>query len=1025
LVRNVYGADIILISIVFLFIALVSIYLNDKKRYVFSEKKEKIIFLAIISIGLLIRVGLAPIMKGHSTDVLCFSYWADFVAAKGLSNFYTSGIFVDYPPAYIYVLFLIGKLQHILSISMTSSYMLLLIKLPSIVADIMIGCIVYRLAKNSLKGIMPLLLTSLYIFNPAVIINSAGWAQIDGFYTLFIILMMLYIYKNKITIASVIFIVSALIKPQSLIFTPILLCAFFESKDWKGLIKSAIFSVITAAIIIIPFTGSQKPLWIIDKYASTIASYPYASVNAFNLFALSNGNWMSYKNSFLFLDYKSWGSIFIILITLFSIYIYFKGKEKHKIFYIAYFIINAVFVLSSKMHERYLFPALALGIMLYIYSKEKKILYSVIGITVTNFINVAYVLKSNNLGINFIENGTQLVNIIAIMNIVLLSFIVWIGINIYCKGSTITFVCNKYEINKRDFYMIISLITIYFVIALINLGSVKVPENYWRPITKDEQVIADIGNVKDLERVYYFPGLGGGKYKIYGSIDKENWQEVGSFDGQNIYVWKYVETPIKARYIKISCEELGGRLNEVGIFEKGDNKKLNVRDESNSKLFDEQATVEYNPSYLNGMYFDEIYHARTAYEHLNKLSPYEWTHPPLGKILISVGIFFFGMNPFGWRIIGTLIGVVMIPLIYLFALKIFKKSKFAFIAAFLMTFDFMHFTQTRIATIDVYATFFIILMYYFMYKFVSCDFYHEKFKKSLTYLMLSGISFGLGAASKWSCLYGGVGLALILFFYLIFKYKEIKTIKKTIDINNIETSNIDKLSEKYLNMKKVFNKNTSKIIVYGVLFFIIVPIVIYVISYIPYMLVPGSKGLVEVLDYQKRMYEYHSTLVATHPFSSPWWEWPIIKKPIWYYTGQGYIPTGKVSSIVSMGNPAIWWTGIISVFLTAIIAIKERDKRGAYILIAIASQYVPWMLVPRLIFIYHFFATVPFVILSIVYVIEWSFNKYKKVDICLGVYLLAVVVLFIMFYPIMSGLTVDKTYVSKFLRWFQSWYFYS
>ena len=60
---------------------------------------------------------------------------------------------------------------------------------------------------------------------------------------------------------------------------------------------------------------------------------------------------------------------------------------------------------------------------------------------------------------------------------------------------------------------------------------------------------------------------------------------------------------------------------------------------------------------MNSTYFDEIYHARTAYEHIHGIRPYENTHPPLGKILIGIRIRLFGMTPFGWRFIGTLLGV--------------------------------------------------------------------------------------------------------------------------------------------------------------------------------------------------------------------------------------------------------------------------------------------------------------------------------------------------------------------------------
>ncbi|MDT2263872.1 hypothetical protein P7H12_10120 [Paenibacillus larvae] len=88
------------------------------------------------------------------------------------------------------------------------------------------------------------------------------------------------------------------------------------------------------------------------------------------------------------------------------------------------------------------------------------------------------------------------------------------------------------------------------------------------------------------------------------------------------------------------------------------------------RLFDEQKDAPYEPTYLNGTYFDEIYHARTAYEHLHQIEPYESTHPPLGKIFISAGIWLFGMNPLGWRIVGTLFGVGMIPLMYAFGKRL-------------------------------------------------------------------------------------------------------------------------------------------------------------------------------------------------------------------------------------------------------------------------------------------------------------------------------------------------------------------
>ena len=100
-------------------------------------------------------------------------------------------------------------------------------------------------------------------------------------------------------------------------------------------------------------------------------------------------------------------------------------------------------------------------------------------------------------------------------------------------------------------------------------------------------------------------------------------------------------------------------------------------DEGASALFDEQEMASTKATYMNSTYFDEIYHPRTALEHLNNVYPYEVSHPPLGKLIISIGIMIFGMVPFGWRFMGTLFGVLMVPVLYVFLKNLFGKTPVA------------------------------------------------------------------------------------------------------------------------------------------------------------------------------------------------------------------------------------------------------------------------------------------------------------------------------------------------------------
>ena len=176
------------------------------------------------------------------------------------------------------------------------------------------------------------------------------------------------------------------------------------------------------------------------------------------------------------------------------------------------------------------------------------------------------------------------------------------------------------------------------------------------------------------------------------------------------------------------------------------------------------------------------------------------------------------------------------------------------------------------------------------------------------------------------------------------------------------------------------------------------------------------------------MFDYHAYLEAEHPFSSMWYEWPIIAKPMWYHIT--HLANNKIMTISAFGNPAVWWAGIPAVAISLYYAITNRKNAGVFALLMIgyAAQYLPWALIGRIVFIYHYFPSVPFVCLIITYAIKKMYEsikteKGKKAFSC-GVYTYLVVaaLLFVMFYPAISGMTVNRDYVTNVLTWFDGWY---
>lgn len=612
---------------------------------------------------------------------------------------------------------------------------------------------------------------------------------------------------------------------------------------------------------------------------------------------------------------------------------------------------------------------------------------------------------------------------------------------------------DKARFLPRDWLVMMAVTLCYAVAAFVNLGSTQIPETFY---TLDEnEIVVEFENAEDIFSIRYFSALGTGAVSFDYSQDGEGYTgltretsrtgEDGATEyfsepvvidhaSTDMYAWQFIPAEFSGKYVSIRADEPGLQILELGFCD-ARGKPVAIASAVNAnpdaprgnapgKMFDEQHFVPRQTYYMTEMYFDEVYHARTAYEHINHIRPYEITHPPLGKILIGVGIRIFGMNPFGWRFIGALFGVLMLPLVYVFAHRLFRKTLFAFIPTALFALDFMHYTQTRIATIDGFSVFFILLMYFFMYLYTETNYNRQPLRKSLTPLALGGVAFGLGAATKWLCIYAGAGLALLLFIQLFKRYREYAYARRALDgeedMNPQRRAFLEGIRRDYL-------QKTFVTLLWCVLFFVIVPLVIYLLSYIPYMRAEKPYDFADILNNQEYMFNYHSKLQppAPHPFASEWYEWPLNIRPMFFFQGQGY-DGGVMSAMSSMGNPAVWWGAAGAVIALIVIRIRKGrlGRRTFFLSVAALSQFLPWVLIPRETYIYHYFATVPFLILLMGVLAKYLAERTRHGKKAVGVFLGVCLLLFVMFYPITTGTVVSRNYSDAFLRWLPTWPFY-
>ncbi|HEY8867799.1 MAG TPA: phospholipid carrier-dependent glycosyltransferase [Candidatus Limnocylindrales bacterium] len=153
-----------------------------------------------------------------------------------------------------------------------------------------------------------------------------------------------------------------------------------------------------------------------------------------------------------------------------------------------------------------------------------------------------------------------------------------------------------------------------------------------------------------------------------------------------------------------------------------------------------------------------------------------------------------------------------------------------------------------------------------------------------------------------------------------------------------------------------------------------VPLAVYVASYIPWAYVeghqivpgwpPGHTGQT-LAQLTLQMYQYHNGLVAAHPAQSPWWAWPFDLKPVWFY--QGSFAGGTAAAIYDAGNLVIWWLGIPAMGFVAWQAFKRRSLPLALLAIGFAWQWLAWSRIDRAAFQYHYYTSLPFLILALAY----------------------------------------------------------
>jgi len=359
------------------------------KKIQHNLQKNLVVYYLILA-GFLMRLIFAS-FPGFHVDTDTFFAWSVRAFDVGLSQFYSKDIWTNYTPGMIYLLYLLGLLKSLFS--MSDQFFFFVLKLPSILSDLVLSYFVYKVLRKAVSEHLALYGLAFCLFNPVLIFNSAIWGAFDGFMTLFLFLSIYYLAQKKLILASLFFGISVLVKPQAIAIGPVFVFWLWFTYSSKtivnNLLKLSLPGIAAIFLLSIPFFPSDRLFGFLNLFIQMAQDYKANSLFAYNLWGVF-GFWIDDSTALGPFSYRTWG---ILLMAAFWIYFFilFYKKRISDIYTLAALGFLAFFFLPTRVHERYLFSAIPFLILISVYLKNRILIVCTVLLSLLHTINLYYV----------------------------------------------------------------------------------------------------------------------------------------------------------------------------------------------------------------------------------------------------------------------------------------------------------------------------------------------------------------------------------------------------------------------------------------------------------------------------------------------------------------------------------------------------------------------------------------------------------------------------------------------------------
>ncbi|WP_435822040.1 dolichyl-phosphate-mannose--protein mannosyltransferase [Actinacidiphila alni] len=423
-------------------------------------------------------------------------------------------------------------------------------------------------------------------------------------------------------------------------------------------------------------------------------------------------------------------------------------------------------------------------------------------------------------------------------------------------------------------------------------------------------------------------------------------------------------------------------------------------------------------------------------------------HPPMGKWVIAVGEWMFGLNPFGWRFMMALIGTLSVLMLCRIGRRLFRSTALGCVAGTLLAVDGLHFVMSRIALLDLVISFFALAAFGCLL--VDRDWSRARLARALPvdengfarpdqhtgdrvgmgwrpWRIAAAVCLGLACASKWNGLY----------FLAVF---------------GVMTVVWDVGSRRLAGARRPYLAVLRKDLGWAALTILPVALVTYLLSWTGWFLSDNAYGrhwadgrggtwswipapIRSLWHYEVQVYDFNVNLQTPHPYQSNPWSWLVLGRPVSYFfqspkNGEDgcHTASGCSREIIALGTPLLWWSACFALIYLIYRWAMRRDWRAGAILCAAGAGYLPWFLYQdRTIFFFYAVAFVPYLCLAVAMMVgaflgppTASEGRRMWGAVGGGTLVLLIIWNFIYFFPIYTGMTIPYSGWQARM-WFDSW----